>query len=147
MQAQASPATSPASHDSEAGRLYDQLTGLASLMAFPVAKLPPDLASVVGAATEAAEQRIRELLPQYCGFGLGEVVDVAEIQPGIGAGLVESVFINEGGSPSILLRAVSGDGTVLAQHMQFPLFYARTALTPVEAAPADPEDEPAAPAP
>lgn len=147
-QAPAFNARSPAALNSEAERLYNQLAGLASLAAFPVAKLPREIAATLGAAARAAQERIGELLPRYCGFGLGEMVDVADKPAGVGAACVESVFINEAGSASILLRAVDADGTALDQQLQFPLFYARCAMAPSDLARADDaEDPPSAPAP
>lgn len=147
MQTPAINQKSPAAHSSEAEQLYTHLTGLASLAAFPVATLPSDMAITLGAAARAAQDRIGELLPRYCGFGLGEVVDVVDKPAGAGAARVESVFINEAGSPSILLRAVGADGIELDHHLQFPLFYARSAMSPSEFVPADVEEPPAAPAP
>lgn len=147
MHAPAISAKSQATHNSEAEQLYNHLTGLASLAAFPVAKLPGDMAASLGAAARAAQERIGELLPRYCGFGLGEVVDVADKPAGVGAARVESIFINEAGSASILLRAVAADGTDLDQHLQFPLFYARCAMAPSDLAPADAEETLSTPAP
>lgn len=135
MQAPAINVRGLASHDSEVEQLYNHLTGLASLAAFPVAKLPHDIAATLGTAARAAQERISELLPRYCGFGLGEVVDLANKPAGVGAARVESVFINEAGSASILLRAVDADRTDLDQQLQFPLFYARCAMAPIETAP------------
>ncbi|MFC5511005.1 hypothetical protein ACFPOU_07690 [Massilia jejuensis] len=72
---------------------------------------------------------------------------MADKPAGVGAARVESVFINEAGSASILLRAVDADGTDLDQQLQFPLFYARCAMAPSDLAQADAEDPPSAPAP
>lgn len=147
MPTQTSSTHGAAAHTRADERLYEQLAGLAALAAFPAAQLPGDLAASIGAAAKAAQDRIGELLPQYCGFGLGYLVDVAGTPTGIGPARVENVLINEGGAASILLRAVGDDGAELDQRLQFPLFYARRAMTPSQWASADPEEPAPAPAP
>ena len=72
---------------------------------------------------------------------------MADKPAGVGAARVESIFINEPGSASILLRAVAADGTDLDQQLQFPLFYARCAVAPSDLAQAYSEDPPSAPEP
>lgn len=54
MQAPGFNAKSLVAHNSEAEQLYNHLTGLASLAAFPVAKLPRDIAATLGAAARDA---------------------------------------------------------------------------------------------
>lgn len=146
MLAPVSRSTSTAAHNSEAEQLYTHLAGLASLVAFPAATLPRDIATVAAAA-RVAHERIGELLPRYCGFGLGEVVGMAGKPAGTGAARVKSLFINETGSPSILLRAVGADGIELDHHLQLPLFYARSAMVPSDLALPGPDVVPSAPAP
>lgn len=138
---------STAAHDSEAEQLYNHLTGLASLAAFPAAMLPLDIAATVAAAAQVAQERIGELLPRYCGFGLGEMVSTADKSASAGAARVKSLFINEAGSPSILLRAVGPNGIELDHHLQLPLFYARSAMVLSDLAPLGAEGAPCAPAP
>ncbi|RLM48817.1 hypothetical protein DVK02_18690, partial [Halobellus sp. Atlit-31R] len=100
------------------------------LAAFPTAKLPLDLAVIIGAAADAAKERIGALMPRYCGFGIGEVVEVAGAGLSPSMALVERMFINEAGSASILLRPISEEGADLGRTLQFPLFYAKSGLLP-----------------
>jgi hypothetical protein len=107
--------------------LYEQLTSLTALVAFPSSTLPIDLASAVAAAAEAARVRIGSLFPRYCGFEIGEVVKVASIADAAIKARIEALCINEIGTASILLQPIRVDGK-LAAPVQFPLHYARQGL-------------------
>ena len=69
----------PPSHVSKDERLSHHLSSLAALAAFPSSNLPLDLAVAVAAAADAAKERIGAILPRYCAFGIGDVVEVAAI--------------------------------------------------------------------
>lgn len=128
MLARSNIVTRTASQISEEDRLYDHLSGLAALSAFPSSKLPLDLAVTLAAAADSAKERIAAILPRYCGFGIGDVVEVAAIASGANTARVEGVCINEGGTASIQLQPLAADGAAYAV-VQFPLFYARTGLS------------------
>jgi len=72
MLARACYTNTPASRGAEVDVLYQHLSSLAALAAFPASELPLDLAVAVAAAAEAAREHIGTMLPRYCGLGLGE---------------------------------------------------------------------------
>lgn len=96
----------PPSHVSKDERLSDHLSSLAALAAFPSSNLPLDLAVAVAAAADAAKKRIGAILPRYCGFGIGDVVEVAAITGGENTVHVDGECLNERGTASILLQPI-----------------------------------------
>lgn len=128
MLAHSNLVTRSTSRISEEDRLYEHLSGLAALCAFPSSMLPLDLAVTVAAAADTAKECIAAILPRYCGFGVGDVVEVAAMASGANTARVEGVCINEGGTASIQLQPLGADGAAQAL-LQFPLFYAKTGLS------------------